>query len=53
MKRDLELKKQTLVIIQKEIFLVPYSKKSPLALMHLWHLSTIRSFWEEYFAGRL
>ena len=33
--------------------LVPYSKGSPLALMHLWHLSTITSFLKEYFAERL
>ena len=37
----------------KRNYLVPYSKESPLALMHLWHLSTIPSFWEEYFAERL
>ena len=37
----------------KRNYLVPYSKESALALMHLWQLSTIPSFWEEYFAERL
>ena len=29
------------------------SKESHLTQMHLWHLSTIPSFWVEYFAERL
>ena len=33
-------------------YFVPYLKDNPLALMHWWHLSTIPSFWEEYFAER-
>ena len=56
MKRNLELKKQhqkTRVIISKRNYLVPYSNESPLTQMHLWHLSTIPSFWVEYFAKRL
>ena len=43
MKRNLELKKSTCY----------NSKEIPLALMHLWHLSTTPSFWDEYFAERL
>ena len=57
MKRKLGLKKTTTtktpVIISKRNYLVPYSKESPLTLMHLWHPSTIPSFWVEYFAERL
>ena len=55
MKRKLGLKKQqkTPVIISKRNYLVPYSKESPLTLMHLWHHSTIPPFWVEYFAERL
>ena len=49
MKRKLGLKK-TLVIISKRKYLVPYSKEGPLPLMCLWHLSTIPSFWVEYFS---
>ena len=52
MKRNLELKKN-ICYNSKRNYLVPYSKESHLALMHLWHLSTIPSFWEEYFAERL
>ena len=44
---------KTPVIISKRNYLVPYSKESPLTLTHLWHLSTIASFWVEYFAERL
>ena len=32
---------------------IPYSKERPLSLMHMWHLSTIPSFSEEYFAEHL
>ena len=56
MRRKLGLKKKqqkTPVIISKRNYLVPYSKESPLTLVHLWHLSTIPSFWVEYFAERL
>ena len=57
MKRKLGLTKKqhqkTPVIISKRNYLVPYSNESPLTLMHLWHLSTIPSFWVEYFAERL
>ena len=57
MKRKLELKKtkkqKTPVIISKRKYLVPYSKESSLTLTHLWHLSTIPSFWVEYFAELL
>ena len=54
-KKKLGLKKQqkTPVVISKRNCLVPYAKESPLTLMHLWHLSTIPSFWVEYFAIRL
>ena len=57
MKKKLGLKKNNNekipVIISKRNYLVPYSKESPITLMHLWHLSTIPSFWVEYFAERL
>ena len=57
MKRKLGLKKNnkqnTPVIISKRNYLVPYLKENPLTLMHLWHLSTIPSFWVEYFAEGL
>ena len=57
MKRKLGLKKnnskKTPVIISKKNYLVPYSKEGLLTLMHLLHLSTIPSFWVEYFAERL
>ena len=56
MKRKLGLKKnkkKTRVIISKRNVLVPYSKETPLTLLHLWHLSSIPSFWVEYFAERL
>ena len=56
MKRKLRLKRKqqkTPVTISKRNYLVPYSKESHPTLMHLWHLSTIPSFWVEYFAERL
>ena len=53
MKRNLEFRKKAPVIITRRNYLVNYSKESPLALMHLWHISTIPSFWEGYFAERL
>ena len=57
MKRKLRLKKTTTkkapVIISERNYFVPYSQESPLTLMHLRHLSTIPSFWVEYFAERL
>ena len=54
MKRNLEFrKKQTPVIVRKGIISSLIPKQSPVALMHLWHLSTIPSFWVEYFAERL
>ena len=55
MKKKLGFKKQqkTPVVISKRNYLVPYSKESPLTLMHLWHLSTIPLFWVECFAERL
>ena len=52
MKRNLEFGKNT-CYNSKRNYLVLYSKESPLAPMHFWHLSTIRSFSEEYFAERL
>ena len=51
-KRNLELKKYSCYDSKKN-YSVPYSKKGPLALMHMWHLSTIPSFWEQCFAERL
>ena len=53
MKSNLEFGKENICYNSKRNYLVPYSKESPLALMHWWHLSTILSFWEEYFAERL
>ena len=41
MKKNLGLKKQQQkipVVISKRNYLFPYSKESPLTLMHLWHL---------------
>ena len=52
-KRKLGLKKKTdknTCYNFKRNYVVPYSKESHLTLMHLWHLSTIPSFWVEYFA---
>ena len=37
----------------KRNYSVPYAKECHIALMHLWHLSTISLFWDEYFAERL
>ena len=53
LKKNNNKKKKTPVIISKRNYLVPYSKESPLTLMHLWHLSTIPSLWVEHFAERL
>ena len=56
MKRKFGLKKNTnknTCYYFKRNYVVPYSKESHLTLMHLWHLSTIPSFWVEYFAERL
>ena len=59
MKEILNLEKNTCYNSNRN-YSVPYAKESPSvpqmhksALMHLWHLSTIPSFWEEYFAERL
>ena len=56
MKKKLGLKgkqQKTPVVISKRNYLVPYLKESHLTQNHLWHLSTIPSFWVEYFAKRL
>ena len=52
LKTNLEFRKN-IFCNSKRNYSVPLSKESPPALMHLWHLSTIPSFWEEYFAERL
>ena len=55
MKTDLEIsstEKNHNCYNSKKNYLISYSKERPLAPMHLWHLSTIPSFWEEYFAER-
>ena len=52
MKKNLEFGKNA-SYNSKRNYSVPYSEESPIALMHLWHLSTIPSFWKEYFAERL
>ena len=44
MKRNLEFRKKNTCYNSKTNYSVSYSKESPLALMHLWHLSTIPSF---------
>ena len=53
MKRNLEFKRKSTCYNSKRNYSVPHPKESPLALMHSWNLSTIPSFWEEYFAERL
>ena len=58
MKRKLGLKKKkttktTCYNFKKELSSTLFIRESRLALIHLWHLSTIPSFWAAYFAERL
>ena len=53
MKRNIEFREKNTCYDSKRNYSVPYSKENPFDLMHLWHLSTIPSFWQEYFAERL
>ena len=54
MSRNLEFRRRNNTCYNsRRNYSVPNSKESPLSVMHLWRLSTIPSFWEEYFAKRL